>query len=137
MRDYLSRHSGRRAVARQHATGFSRWLARASALVIVSVACAGGIVSIPDSQSRTVQATVGQELRVTLGNVGPAYESPPQISSQAISFLGVDVIPPFTPAGPTQQFRFKAVHPGVAAIHFRRVLGDSVVFTVDDTVVVR
>lgn len=121
------------------------WLPRtamafASAVTIATVACASdAIVSVPpDSQNRTIQVAVGQEIHVTLGNVGPAeYESPPQISSPAISFLGVDVVPPFTPAGPTQQFRFKAVQRGVAAIHFRRLLDGSVVYTVDDTVVVR
>ena len=115
-------------------------MALGSALGIAAGACASdAIVSVPpDSQHRTVQVSVGQEIHITLGNVGPAeYESPPQISSPAISFLGVDVVPPFTPAGPTQQFSFKAVQRGVAAIHFRRLLGDSLVYTVDDTVVVR
>src|SRR5512143_467325 len=114
--------------------------ALASTAGILAGACASDrIVSVPpDSQNRTVQVTVGQEIHITLGNVGPAeYESPPQISSPAISFLGVAVIPPFTPAGPTQQFRFNAVQRGAAAIHFRRLLGDSLVYTVDDTVVVR
>jgi hypothetical protein len=117
-----------------------RAIALASLIAIAASACApDAIVSVPpDSQNRTVQVSVGQELHIALGNVGSAeYESPPQISSPAISFLGVDIIPPFTPAGPTQQFRFKAAQRGVAAIHFRRLLGESVVQTVDDTVVVR
>lgn len=106
-------------------------------LILVLVACnAGRIVNVSDdSRSRTVFAAVGQEIRIPLGNVGPAlYESPPQMSSNAISFLGVDVIPPFNPGGPTQQFRFEAVRKGTAVIHFRRLLGDAVVFVVDDTV---
>lgn len=103
------------------------------------VACgADRIVSVPPaSLSRTVVVAVGQELRITLGNVGPAqYESPPQISSLALTFLGVDVIPPFTPAGPTQQFRFQAVSAGQAIVHFRRLLGDSVVSFVEDTIAI-
>ena len=104
------------------------------------VACgADAILTVPsDSQSRTIVATVGQDVRITLGNVGPAkYESPPQISSTAISYVGVEVIPPFTPAGPTQQFRFRAARPGDAVVHFRRLLGDSVVSVVEDTIRVR
>ena len=115
-------------------------MALASAIGVAAGACASdAIVNVPpDSQNRTIQVTVGQEIRIKLGNVGPAeFESPPQISSPAISFLGVDVVPPFTPAGPTQQFRFKAVQRGVAAIHFRRLLEGSVIYSVDDTVVVR
>ena len=97
------------------------------------------IVSVPvDSASRTVSVGVGQELRITLGNVGPAeYESPPQMSSSALTFLDVEVIPPFTPAGPTQRFRFRAVSAGEAIVHFRRLLGGSVVSFVEDTVQIR
>lgn len=113
----------------------------ASLLCLCAAACGAGssiITSPADSQSRTIQASVGQEIRITLGNVGPAqYESPPQLSSNAIRYLNVEVIPPFTPAGPTQQFRFQAVGAGAAVIHFRRLLRDSVVFVVEDTIQVR
>ena len=105
--------------------------------VILILACsADRIVSVPaDGVSRTVSVAVGQELRITLGNVGPAeYESPPQISSSALTFLAVDVIPPYTPAGATQQFRFQAVSAGQTIVHFRRLRGDSVVGFVEDTV---
>jgi hypothetical protein len=59
------------------------------------------------------------------------------VSSTSIRFVSVDVIPPFNPGGPTQQFRFSASHTGDAIITFRRVMGDSLVSTVVDTVVVR
>lgn len=107
---------------------------------LLTLACStDGIVSVsPNSASRTIAAAVGQELRISLGNVGPAeYESPPQISSPVLMFLGVDVIPPFNPGGPTQQFRFEAMGTGQAIVHFRRLLEDSVVSTVDDTVQIR
>jgi hypothetical protein len=109
-------------------------------LLALTVACgADTMVSVAaDSRSQTLSVAVGQELHVTLGNVGPAqYASPPQISSAALTFLGVEVIPPFTPAGPTQQFHFRASNRGVAILQFRRVLGDSVVSAVEDTVQVR
>jgi hypothetical protein len=74
-------------------------------------------------------------VRITLGNAGPAlYESPPRISSNVVTYLGVDVIPPFNPGGPTQQFRFGVVSTGTAVVRFRRLLGDSVVFVVEDTI---
>jgi hypothetical protein len=68
--------------------------------------------------------------------VGPAqYESPPQISSDAVTFIGVAVIPPFTPAGPTQQFRLRAAQPGSAVVLFRRVSSSGeVVSVVEDTI---
>ena len=113
---------------------------RLATLAVILVACSlDRIVSVPaDSRSRTVVVRVGQELRITLGNVGPAqYESPPQVSSNALSYLGVNVIPPFNPGGPTQQFRFEAVNTGTAVVRFRRLLGDSVVFVVEDTIQVR
>ena len=100
-------------------------------------ACAADrVVSVPvDAVNRRIRVAVGQELRITLGNTGPAeYEVPPQVSSTVISFLGVDVIPPFNPGGPTQQFRFQAVRVGTALIHFRRLLYGTVISTVDDTV---
>ena len=75
--------------------------------------------------------------RVNRRTRGPEYESPPRISSTALAFLGVEVIPPFTPAGPTQQFRFKAASAGTAVVHFRRLLGDSVVSFVEDSVRIR
>jgi len=113
---------------------------RLGALAILCVACvADRIVDVPaDSHSRTVVSRIGQEVRITLGNVGPAqYESPPHISSDVVTYLGVEVIPPFNPGGPTQQFRFKAVNPGTAVVRFRRLLGDSLVFVVEDTIQVR
>ncbi len=113
------------------------WPPLAASSIAMLLACnADRIVTVPpDSGSEMIAVHVGQELRITLGNVGPAeYESPPQISSSALAFLEVDVIPPFNPGGPTQQFRFKAVSSGQAIVHFRRLLGDSAISFVDDTV---
>jgi hypothetical protein len=119
--------------------GADRSLTRFPIWIALVLGCTDRIVSPPDDgASRAIHMAVGQELRITLGNVGPAvYESPPQISSPALTFLDVAVIPPFTPAGPTQQFRFKAVSAGTPIVHFRRLLGDSVVRTVDDTILIR
>ncbi|HEY4216716.1 MAG TPA: hypothetical protein VGM67_06230 [Gemmatimonadaceae bacterium] len=112
-----------------------------SALVpLVLAGCgADSIVAVSaGSHSQSVTAAIGQEVDVTLGNVGPAiYTSPPAISSDAVTFLDVNVIPPYTPGGPTQRFRFKATAAGQAVITFSRVLESSVVATVVDTVQVR
>ena len=111
-----------------------------ASLALSLFACASDTaVSVPnDAQNRTINATVGQEVHITLGNVGPAlYETPPQISSSAITYLGVEVVPPFTPAGPNQRFQFRAVRTGDAVIQFRRLLEGSVVSIVKDTIRVR
>ncbi|HEX8850518.1 MAG TPA: hypothetical protein VF761_13385 [Gemmatimonadaceae bacterium] len=103
-------------------------------------ACGGpSIVGLEvGGRNQTIVAVQGQEIAVTLGNVGPAtYASPPAISSSALTFLGVEVVPPYTPAGPTQRFRFRAVRAGQAIVTFRRVLGDSLVSVVEDTIRVR
>ena len=117
-----------------------RWRGVVAAAAISSVvACVDKAVSVElEQHDHRVVSQAGQEILITLGNVGPAqYESPPQVSSTAVTYLGVDVIPPFTPAGPTQQFRFRAVHSGEAIVTFRRLLGDSVVSMVRDTIEVR
>jgi hypothetical protein len=97
-----------------------------------------GVVGI-DSRSQSISVRIGQEIEVTLGNVGAAiYESPPTMfPSDVVSYLGVDVIPPYNPGGPTQRFRFKAVNSGRAVITFRRTLTGAVVSTVMDTLEVR
>ena len=111
----------------------------AAACVWLGVACSGqGIVDVRHQPSGTTWITLGDELRVTLGNVGPAeYASPPTLSSNVLSFLDVSVIPPFNPGGPTQQFRFRAASRGQAIITFRRMLDTSIVSKVVDTVNVR
>jgi hypothetical protein len=111
-----------------------------SSVLLLSAACASDtVVTVPnDTVSRTIDAAVGQEIHITLGNVGPAlYESPPEVSSSAVNYLGVEVVPPFTPAGPNQQFQFRAVRPGDVVVQFRRVLDGSVVSVVKDTIRVR
>jgi hypothetical protein len=100
---------------------------------------ASGIVDVPaDGRSQTIAAAIGQEVDVTLGNVGPAiYVSPPMISSGAVTYLGVEIVPPYTPGGPTQRFRFKATSAGLAILTFQRTLGESLISVVEDTVRVR
>jgi len=108
--------------------------------VLILAACgADSVVGVRgDSDNRTIVANRGQEIDIKLGNVGPAvYASPPSLSSDVLEYLGVDFVGPYTPGGPTQLFRFRALDSGQAIITFHRVLQDSVVSTVQDTVRVR
>ena len=112
---------------------------RIAALAVVLSACGpDSIVNVrADAVSRTVGVAVGQELRIPLWNAGPTlYENPPQMSSDVLAFVGVEVVPPFNPGGPTQEFRFKALREGVSLIRFRKFFLDSVVYVVEDTVLV-
>ena len=102
------------------------------------VACGGQKIVEVVGQAPQTQISIGQELDVKLGNVGPAeYASPPLISSGVLTFLDVGVVPPYTPAGPIQQFRFRGVSQGLAIVTFKRMLDTAVVSVVVDTVVVR
>ena len=113
-----------------------------STVLAVGVLIAGGcqpqaVVSVME-RSQAISVRVGQEISITLGNVGPAtYTSPPQMSSSVLTYLGVDIVPPYTPAGPHQRFRFIAAKPGRAIVEFRRTLGDATLAVVQDTVEVR
>jgi len=107
--------------------------------IIVASCGSDGITSIVGTASQTIVAELGDEVQITLWNVGPGeYVSPPQISSTVLTFLSVDVVPPFTPAGPNQRFRFKTNSRGQAIVSFRRFLNDSQIGpSVDATVKVR
>jgi hypothetical protein len=76
------------------------------------------------------------------------YDTLPRISSNALAFIDVDVVPPYLPSGPILRFRFRAVHTGRAIVTFTHrmrplttangtVIPDSVVSFVEDTVQVR
>jgi hypothetical protein len=113
-------------------------------LVSLAVLCLGAcdsdsVVGVRgDEVTHSIVVNRGQEIDIKLGNVGPAtYASPPSISSDVVSYLGVEVVPPNTPAGLTQLFRFRAGASGMAVVTFERMLQDSVVSTVQDTVQVR
>lgn len=109
-------------------------------LMLLGLAChPASIAGITvDGHSRTVTAMLGQEVRITLWAVGPGeYEAPPQVTSPILAFITASYIPPYTPGGANQEFRFAAEGRGRAIVHFRRVLNDSLIATVEDTVDVR
>jgi hypothetical protein len=92
-------------------------------MVVALAACASDqVTGLRDARSQSIGIAVGHELDITLGNVGPAiWADPPQVSSTALTYLGVSVVPPYVPAGPIQQFRFRARARGVGIITFRRM----------------
>ena len=76
-------------------------------------------VSVTGGASRSVAASVGDEIDITLQTVGfGEYASPPEVSSSAVQFLSVGQASVTVPAGPTQIFRFRAVAPGQAIVVF-------------------
>lgn len=96
------------------------------------LACGSGPLEVEFEPSHSLTISAGRELDVTLGTVGPGdYASPPTISSTAVRFLDVQLVAPYVPAGPRQQFRFMAVGPGDAVITFHHTDGGP---TVEDTV---
>ena len=123
-------HSSRRPGARR---------ALLALVILVVGACSSSTsIGVPvDSRSQLIAAAVGEEIDVTLGNVGPStYVSPPTVSSSVLTFLDMRIVPPNNPGGTTQRFRFRAVAKGEAIVDFQRTLADSVVSTVEDTVMV-
>ena len=103
---------------------------------LLALACANPLEL--DNRSQFVVADVGERVDVILGNIGPAiYDSPPSVSSDVLTFLSVDDVPPINPGGPNQRFRFRAETRGVAIITFRKTLVQGSVFVVVDTVMVR
>jgi len=111
-----------------------RLLLLTGALVILSACSSDRLVSTSGDPSRTLWLSVGQELSLTLGTVGPGqYASPPTISGAALQFLADSIVPPFDPGGPHQRFWFRAVAPGQAVVTFRHT---AQIWVVVDTVVV-
>ncbi len=96
------------------------------------------VAIISNGGDQTISARVGQEIDVTLGNVGPAeYADPPTLSSAVVTYLGVDIVPPYNPGGPNQRFRFRAENAGTEIIDFRRMLDTQLLSVVEDTIQVR
>ncbi|HXK09287.1 MAG TPA: hypothetical protein VMT70_06580 [Vicinamibacteria bacterium] len=65
---------------------------------------------------RSVVASVGDKVEVTLQTIGPGQYGDPVVSSGSVMFLGVSEAGPPIPAGATQLYRFEAVAPGPAGI---------------------
>ena len=106
-----------------------------AALAFALGACTKEPLAVRSTQSQTFKITVGQELDLTVGTVGPGqYEAPPSISSNALQFLDAAIVGPYTPGGPQQLFRFKGQTRGTAVVVIQHSSGGP---TIQDTVDVR
>jgi hypothetical protein len=104
-------------------------------LALLLAACSAEPLSQNGEPGRTLSVRAGQKLDLELQTIGPGeYASPPAVSSPAIQFLGVALVSPAVPAGPTQRFSFQAMAPGTAIIVFHHSGQNP---TVEDTVSVR
>src|SRR5579863_274793 len=63
-----------------------------------------------------VTATVGQQIEITLGTIGPGRYGEPQVSSSAIRYENVALEWPPTPGGPTQIYVFETAAEGEAEV---------------------
>jgi len=61
-------------------------------------------------------ATVGQQIQITLGTVGPKYYGTPQVPSPAIRIESVELAGPQNPGGPTYVYFFEATAEGEAQV---------------------
>lgn len=68
-----------------------------------------------------VAATVGQQIEITVGTVGPRRYGTAQISSPAIGLGGVTLENPVTPSGPAFTYIFEAAAEGEARIRIPMV----------------
>jgi hypothetical protein len=101
-------------------------------VALALVGCGQGPLEANGVPSHSLTIKAGRELDLTLQTIGPGeYASPPLVSSASVRFLDVQIVTPNVPAGLTQHFRFEAVRPGVAVIHFQHTAQGP---TIEDTV---
>src|SRR5579859_2924265 len=68
------------------------------------------------NNGQRLTATVGQQIEITLGTVGPKQYGTPLISSPAIRLESVELAGPQNPGGPTFIYFFEATAKGEAQI---------------------
>jgi hypothetical protein len=68
------------------------------------------------NKGQHLSATVGQQIQITLGTVGPKYYGAPQVSSPAIRLESVELAGPQNPGGPTFVYFFEATAEGEAQV---------------------
>jgi hypothetical protein len=90
-------------------------------LVVALVGCSGDLTTAPiylaNAPSQAITMSVGQELDITVGTIGPGGYGAPTISSSVLRRMNGDYPAPCcTPGGPSQRFHFVADGPGEAVI---------------------
>jgi len=107
--------------------------------ILTLAACASDHIVGVDGDPQAVVVTVGDELDITLGNPSSSlgqYAVPPKLTSSILVFIGELPVSPSTISGPSQRFRFQAQSTGSTVVTFQRMLGDSLVSSVVDTIIV-
>lgn len=69
-------------------------------------------------------ATVGQQIEITLGTVGPKQYGTPQVSSPAIRLQSIALRVPVNPGGPTFVYIFEAIAEGEAQVKIPIIYSD-------------
>ncbi len=98
---------------RRGSTG--RVVGAASLVLVVALGChqSSRTISLQNSDSgRTILISIGDEVDVTLGTVGPGQYDTPALSSGSVRFLGMAFVGPPRPSGPTQLFQFEGATAG-------------------------
>ncbi len=99
-----------------HALICRAWIV-ASLLLALSCGPRGKTHALDGAASGTsVMASVGDQMDVTLQTIGPGEYAAPGLSSSAVRYLGVSLVGPAIPAGPTQRFVFEVVATGSTEI---------------------
>jgi hypothetical protein len=99
------------------------------------LSCGKNPLEIYAAPSHSLTVSVGEEIKLKLSTIGPgSYASPPEVAGEAVEFIEMTLIGPFTPGGPNQQFRFRAERRGDAVVRFVHTENTSVV---TDTIHVR
>jgi hypothetical protein len=117
-------------------------LPRAISTVLASIALAGcmettapgevirdwGPSEIFASPGRSLEVSLGQELRLTIRTIGPGnYASPPEMAGTSLTFIDSRFADVQVPAGPTQVYRFLASARGTTIVRFHNTYSDLVV----------
>lgn len=98
----------------------SRWV---FPLIATALSACGSSEDHPDpillsggDTGTSVAASVNQEIRVTLGTIGPGQYEDPTVSAPCVRFLDMSFPREQNPGGPIQLFRFDTVSTGTATI---------------------
>jgi hypothetical protein len=116
------RQKGSKASSRY--ASFLIWLA-----MLLTAGCGSSrshIISLNNEDAgRSVVASVGDTIEVTLQTIGPGQYENPIVSSGSVKFLEESPATTTIPAGPTQLYRFEAVSSGQVEITIPHTDGSS------------
>jgi hypothetical protein len=74
-----------------------------------------------EDNGKTMSVAEGAVFDVKLNSIGPSSYGDPVVSTASVRFVKVEIVPPYNPGGPTQQFEFVAAAKGQATITIAKV----------------